>query len=342
MAENRSDSLRHEIRRDILSGRLAPGARLPTERALAAQYAVSLTTINKVMAGLELEGLLERGRGRGTFVRPDLAQRAVAVVFGPPHAPPGPRFWADVGRRALQSAAQTPGGVRAYLAAGTAPSGETALARDARAGRLAGALLLGAGVGAAAVLEEAGVPTADLAGDGDESAVRIAWGEAVGDLVAEMIRRRAAPVAIQLAPGPPGREMLDAYRRAVEAAGGVPDERLIGSAGAADGPAGWRWIETMLADCGARGLVLAGAEPEGALAALAQVRDAVPAAVAVAVVALAGRVPAFAQDLARLEVDAAEVVQAGMEMLSAGRRAEARAGVTIRPRFVPGATFPSA
>jgi len=342
LGQNRSDSLRHEIRHEILSGRLAPGERLPTERALAARHSVSLTTINKVMAGLELEGLLERGRGRGTFVRPDLANRAVAVVFGPPHAPPGPRFWAEVGRLALESAARMPGGVRAYLAAGTAPSGETALARDARGGRLAGALLLGAGVGTAAALEEAGLPMVDLAGDGEEAAVRIAWGEAVGDLVAEMIRRRAAPIAIQLPPGAPGGAMEEAYRRAVAAGGASADGRLIGSAGVADGPAGWRWVETMLADCGARGLVLAGAEPEGALAALAQVRDAVPTGVGVAVVALAGHVPAFVRDLARLEVDAGAVVQAGLEILAALLRGESGDGATVRLRFVPGATLPPA
>jgi len=37
VADTRSDFLRDEIRREILSGRLAPGARLPTERDLAAR-----------------------------------------------------------------------------------------------------------------------------------------------------------------------------------------------------------------------------------------------------------------------------------------------------------------
>ncbi len=393
MADTRSDFLRDEIRREILSGRLEPGARLPTERDLAARHKVSLTTINKVMAGLELEGLVERGRGRGTFVRPDLGRRSVAVVLGPPHAPPGPRWRAHLARLALESAGRLRpafakasavavamadgthgyGGVRAYLAAGTAASDETALARDARAGRIWGALGVGAGVAAAAVLEKAGVPFVEFAAcpersrGGNGPAVRIAWGEAVGDLAAEMIRlclcsakasavakalvdksqgyggqvrRGAAPLAIQLPPGAPGEAMAKAYRKSVTGARLRVEENLIGPAEQADGPAGWRWVESLLADGSVRGFILAGAEPEGALAALAQCAARIPDEVAVAVWAPPGAVPAFVREPARLELDAREIVQAGCEMLLALARGEPAADVTIRPRFIPGETLP--
>jgi len=348
VADTRSDFLRDEIRREILSGRLQAGARLPTERDLAARHKVSLTTINKVMAGLELEGLVERGRGRGTFVRPDLGRRSVAVVLGPPHAPPGPRWRAHLGRLALESAGRLRpafakatagyGGVRAYLSAGTAASDETALACDARAGRIWGALGVGAGVAAAAMLQKAGVPFVELAGEGDGPAVRIAWGEAVGDLAAEMIRRGAAPLAIQLAPGAAGEAMAKAYRRSVRGARLRVAENLVGPAEQADGPAGWRWVESFLADGSVRGFILAGAEPEGALAALARAR--IPGEVAVAVWAAPGAAPAFVRELARLELDAREIVQAGSEMLSALARGEPAVSVTIRPRFIAGETLP--
>ena len=347
VADTRSDFLRDEIRREILSGRLEPGARLPTERDLAARHKVSLTTINKVMAGLELEGLVERSRGRGTFVRPDLGRRSTAVVLGPPHAPPGPRWRAHLARLALESAGRMPGGARAYLAAGTAASDETALARDARAGRIWGALGVGAGVAVAAVLEKAGVPFVELAAcpersrGGDGPAVRIAWGEAVGDLAAEMIRRGAAPLAIQLPPGAPGEAMAKAYRKSVRGARLRVAESLIGPAEQADGPAGWRWVESLLADGSVRGFILAGAEPEGALAALAQHAARIPDEVAVAVWAAPGAAPAFVREPARLELDAREIVQAGSEMLSALARGESAADVTVRPRFVPGETLPS-
>jgi hypothetical protein len=181
LTDTRSARIREDLRRQILSGRLAPGARLPTERQLAVRYAVSATTINKVMTALDLDGLLERRRGTGTYVRPDLTRRATAVVLGPPHAPPGPVFWADLAREAIAWAAKRDGGVRTYLEAGTVPPAETPLAADARVGRLSGALLLGAGAAAARVLEACGIPFVHLAGDGPGPAVRVAWGDSRGD-----------------------------------------------------------------------------------------------------------------------------------------------------------------
>jgi hypothetical protein len=118
------------------------------------------------------------------------------------------------------------------------------------------------------------------------------------------------------------------------------EENLIGPAEEADGPAGWRWVESLLADGSVRGFILAGAEPEGALAALAQCAARIPDEVAVAVWAAAGAAPAFVREPARLELDAREIVQAGSEMLSALARGEPAAGVTIRPRFIPGETLP--
>jgi len=268
------------------------------------------------------------------------------VVLGPPHTPPGPRWRAHLARLALESAGRMAGGARAYLAAGTAASDDTALARDARAGRIWGALGVGAGVAAAAVLEKAGVPFVELAAcpersrGGDGPAVRIAWGEAVGDLAAEMIRRGAAPLAIQLPPGAPGEAMAKAYRKSVRGARLRVEENLIGPAEQADGPAGWRWVESLLADGRVRGFILAGAEPEGALAALAQHAARIPDEVAVAVWAAPGAAPAFVREPARLELDAREIVQAGSEMLSALARGEPAADVTIRPRFIPGETLP--
>lgn len=56
------------IRTDIESGRLHPGARLPTTRALAAELDVAVNTVAKAYRELEIAGCLE-GRGRrGTFV----------------------------------------------------------------------------------------------------------------------------------------------------------------------------------------------------------------------------------------------------------------------------------
>jgi len=315
--DNPSSRLCDELRREILSGRLAAGMRLETERELSVRYGISSTTINKIMTLLELEGLLERRRGLGTYVRADLACRAVAVVLGPMRAPPGAVFWADLSHLAVEVASKRDGGARCYFAAGTAFMAETPLAADARAGRVSGALLLAAGDAVAAVLESAGLPLVSLAANGPGPAVRIAWREASRDLAADMLRRGAWPLAVQLPPGSPGDEIAAGCREATVAAGLAVDEELFGRPGEADGPEGWAWAAKMTSR-GVRGLFLAGERPESALMALAA---AGVRGVALAVRTVAGRAPAFGRSLARLELDPAEIVQAGFEMLATLERA---------------------
>jgi hypothetical protein len=366
--DNPSSRLCDELRREILSGRLAAGMRLETERELSVRYGISSTTINKIMTLLELEGLLERRRGLGTYVRADLACRAVAVVLGPMHAPPGAVFWADLSHLAVEVASKRDGGARCYFAAGTAFMAETPLAADARAGRVSGALLLAAGESVAAVLESAGLPLVSLAANGPGPAVRIAWREASRDLAADMLRRGAWPLAVQLPPGSPGDEIAAGCREATVAAGLAVDEELFGRPGEADGPEGWAWAAKMTSR-GVRGLFLAGERPESALMALAAA--GMKGGPAVAVRTIAGRTPAFGRSLARLELDPAEIVQAGFEMLGALERAargavpfsrlcekgtvplaespEGKKGTapflpatvrTLRPRFIEGETLP--
>ena len=53
----------------VAEGRLLPGARLPTVRALASQLGLAVNTIAAAYRALESDGVIE-GRGRaGTFVR---------------------------------------------------------------------------------------------------------------------------------------------------------------------------------------------------------------------------------------------------------------------------------
>lgn len=61
------------IRQRIESGQYAVGSRIPSEPELAAMFGVSRMTVRQAVEGLVQEGLLTRGRGRGTFVtRPPL------------------------------------------------------------------------------------------------------------------------------------------------------------------------------------------------------------------------------------------------------------------------------
>src|SRR5579875_4211156 len=58
-----------KLREAILSGELAEGVRLPTERALARELGVNRTTVMNAYHELASEGLIEGHVGRGTLVR---------------------------------------------------------------------------------------------------------------------------------------------------------------------------------------------------------------------------------------------------------------------------------
>ncbi|MFN2635994.1 MAG: GntR family transcriptional regulator [Gemmatimonadaceae bacterium] len=61
--------LDRSIRAAIATGKLEPGAQLPTVRQLAVDLAVNANTVARVYAQLERDGILETQRGVGTFVR---------------------------------------------------------------------------------------------------------------------------------------------------------------------------------------------------------------------------------------------------------------------------------
>lgn len=74
------DRIMGDIQDHIISGRWAPGHRIPFETDLAAQYGCSRMTANKVLTQLSRAGLLERKRKLGTFVKTPQAQSAVLEI----------------------------------------------------------------------------------------------------------------------------------------------------------------------------------------------------------------------------------------------------------------------
>ncbi len=70
--------LERGLRAAIATGRLAPGAQLPTVRQMAVDLRVNANTVARVYADLERRGVLETRRGVGSFVsaRPAPAQPA--------------------------------------------------------------------------------------------------------------------------------------------------------------------------------------------------------------------------------------------------------------------------
>lgn len=57
-----------EMRRRVLAGMYAPGGRLPPERELELEFGCSRLTVARALMPLVQDGLLQRFRGRGTFV----------------------------------------------------------------------------------------------------------------------------------------------------------------------------------------------------------------------------------------------------------------------------------
>src|SRR5829696_2247481 len=63
------ERLLEHLRAEIIAGRLAPGARLPPERALAEEFGLSRPIVREVLSGLQEQALVDIQPARGTFVR---------------------------------------------------------------------------------------------------------------------------------------------------------------------------------------------------------------------------------------------------------------------------------
>lgn len=68
IARNGARRIRDFIANAVSEGKLAPGARLPTERELAKRYSVPRNAVRRTLAQLEAEGAITRHVGRGTFL----------------------------------------------------------------------------------------------------------------------------------------------------------------------------------------------------------------------------------------------------------------------------------
>jgi DNA-binding LacI/PurR family transcriptional regulator len=78
-------SITDTLRRQLMEGNLVAGARMPALRELAKQFNVSTITVRQALRSLEQEGHLHCIPGVGTFVRPNLPNRAsteqITVAF---------------------------------------------------------------------------------------------------------------------------------------------------------------------------------------------------------------------------------------------------------------------
>src|SRR5712671_6586751 len=66
---------------DIADGRLPPESQLPSEDGLVGRFKVSRTTVRKAIQNLVERGLVEVGRGKGTFVtQPRITQELTELT----------------------------------------------------------------------------------------------------------------------------------------------------------------------------------------------------------------------------------------------------------------------
>jgi DNA-binding FadR family transcriptional regulator len=65
---NLAEQVMARLSADIRGGRLAPGARLPTEQALTTEFGISRTVVREAVAALRADGLVVTRRGSGAYV----------------------------------------------------------------------------------------------------------------------------------------------------------------------------------------------------------------------------------------------------------------------------------
>lgn len=76
-----AERLAERLSMAVHDGRLARGARLPTEQALCEQYGVSRTVVREAISMLKREGMLMSRQGSGTFV---VSNPSLALRLSPP------------------------------------------------------------------------------------------------------------------------------------------------------------------------------------------------------------------------------------------------------------------
>jgi DNA-binding FadR family transcriptional regulator len=71
---NLTDEVIARLKKEIGSGRLAPGARLPTEQELMEALGVSRTVVREAVAALRADGLITTRQGSGAYVAADVSR----------------------------------------------------------------------------------------------------------------------------------------------------------------------------------------------------------------------------------------------------------------------------
>jgi DNA-binding FadR family transcriptional regulator len=76
---NLTDELVRRLASEIESGRLVPGARLPTEHEIMTATGVSRTVVREAISALRAQGLVVTRQGAGAFVSPEVERRPFRI-----------------------------------------------------------------------------------------------------------------------------------------------------------------------------------------------------------------------------------------------------------------------
>ena len=79
---SRADTVRDNLAERITSGALRPGDRLPSERALSAEFAVSRNVVREALGSLAAMGVVETKPGAGVYVA-DLTKASMLTFLNP-------------------------------------------------------------------------------------------------------------------------------------------------------------------------------------------------------------------------------------------------------------------
>ena len=79
---SKHETVSQALRVEISSGMFGASGRLPSEAALVQRFGVSRPTVARALRDLQVEGLVERRAGAGTFIRRDAANPGQTQVLG--------------------------------------------------------------------------------------------------------------------------------------------------------------------------------------------------------------------------------------------------------------------
>ena len=88
MTEPLYEQIYKNILTNIETGQLKPGDRVPSEKELSTQYNVSRITSKRALQILDQQGLIDRARGKGSFVSQNVAVSSDTIEGNRKKSPP--------------------------------------------------------------------------------------------------------------------------------------------------------------------------------------------------------------------------------------------------------------